>query len=396
MNLMAGILMFPVRRILFAIGVPVALVELYLGVNLMLCFMSVMAIALIPPWILDWGLGCLARKRLSFATPHYEISHALCQIRNFDLAITESSKAIRIDRYNARAYTARGNIYGFKREHDLAIADYTTAIQIGPGLRGLAYRKGMGPEAGNYDLAWAYFHRGCAYHEKGEDDLAQADFESAISVGHPGFPVGLAYNELGMVYHTKGEDDSAVQVFGTAIGMEPLNAEYYNNRGLSHYDNGEYDLALRDFDNAISQDSDEVLLSDAYNNRRRTYEAKGEYKLAAADYMAVNIRWGDAFDIEDLAEVVQAEIRADVAGYYWGVGEHDLAITYYTAALELDPDEPSYFNNRGLAYLDKGQFDLAITDFETTIAIDPGVWVAFENRDKAYVAKLESDLEKEK
>ena len=69
MNLMAGILMFPVRRILFAIGVPVALVELYLGVNLMLCFMSVMAIALIPPWILDWGLGWLARKRLSFATP---------------------------------------------------------------------------------------------------------------------------------------------------------------------------------------------------------------------------------------------------------------------------------------------------------------------------------------
>ena len=55
MNLMAGILMLPVRWILFAIGVPVALVELYLGVNLMLCFMSVMAIALIPPgfWIGD-------------------------------------------------------------------------------------------------------------------------------------------------------------------------------------------------------------------------------------------------------------------------------------------------------------------------------------------------------
>ena len=389
MNLMAGILKLPTKRILFAVSVPIALVELYLGLNWLLCLTSVAAMVLIPPWGLSSGLRRLAQKRLSDATPHYKMSDASRQAGDFDLAITESSKAIRIDRHNARAYTGRGNIYDLKGEHDLAITDYTTAIQIDPRLRGLAYRRLMGPEAGNYDLAWAYFDRGCAYREKGEDDLAKEDFESAISTGHSGFPMDLAYNELGMVYHTKGEYDSASDAIENAIRVNPSNAEYYNNRGLAHHASGEYDLAVRDFDNAISHAEDEVLSSDAYKNRRCTYEAKGEYQRAAADHVAENMLWGDAFDVEDSEEVVQSEIRSDVAGYFWRLGQHDLAIAHYTAAIELDPDEPRHFNNRGLVYLDKGEFDLAITDFETTIAMDPGGWVAFENRDRAQVAKHE-------
>ena len=350
----------------------------------------------LPPWILSWGLEWLAQKRLRNATQHYEMADPFRQPRDFDMAIAESTKAIRIDRHNARAYTGRGDIYSLKGELDLAIADYTTAIQIDPGLRGLAYRKFMGPDAGDYDLAWAYFGRAGAYHEKGEDDLAQADLEAVISISHPSFPSDLAYKELGMVYRAKGEDDSAVHVFGAAIDMDSSNAEHYNNRGLAHHARGEYDLAIKDFGSAINQGSDEVLLSNAYNNRRRAYEAKGEYRLAAADYMAERMLGDDVFDAEDLEEVVQAGIRADVAEYYWRVGQHDLSIAYYTAAMELDPDEPSHFNNRGLVYLDKGEYDMAIADFEATIAMDQGVWVAFENRDKAYVAKQKSDREKGK
>ena len=393
MNIVARILMLPIKRALLAVGVPIALVELYLGVNLALCLASASAIVFLPPWILSWGLGWLAQRRLRNATPHYNSANALRQTMDLDTAIAESTKAIRIDRHNARAYTARADIYFLKGENDLAIADYTTAIQMDPGLRGLAFRKFMGAAAGDYDLAWAYFGRACVYREKGENDLAQADLEAVISISHPSFPLDLAYKELGMVYHTKGEDDSAVHVFGAAISMESSKPEYYNNRGLAHHAMGEYDLAVKDFDSSINHGSDDVFLSDAYNNPRRTYEAKGEYQLAAADYMAERMLGDDVFDAEDL---VQAGIRADVAEYYWRVGQHDLSIAYYTAAMELDPDEPSHFNNRGLVYLDKGEYDMAIADFEATIAMDQSVWVAFENRDKAYVAKQKSDREKGK
>ena len=78
-----------------------------------------------------------------------------------------------------------------------------------PSLRGLAFRKFMGPDAGDYDLAWAYFGRACAYREKGEKDLAQADLEAVISISHPSFPLDLAYKELGMVYQGKGEHEPA-------------------------------------------------------------------------------------------------------------------------------------------------------------------------------------------
>ena len=396
MDITAAILKLPVKRILFAGAVPVALVELFLGVNWLVCLASVAVIVLAPPSILSWGLGWLAQKRLSDTTPHYKRSDAYRQTGDFELAITELSKAIFIDRHNARACTGRGEIYSLKGEHDLAIADYTTAIQMDPSLRGLAYRKFMGPEAGNYDLAWAYFHRGCAYREKGAHDLAQEDFESAIAVAHPSFPMDLAHNELGMVNRTRGKYAPAGDAIDNAIKINPTDARHYNNRGLAHYDCGEYDLAIRDFDNAIIHSDDDVCLSGAYENRRHTYEAKGDYKRAAADFVAERMLWPDVYDAEDLDEVIQSEIRADVAGYFWQAGQHDMAIAYYTTAIELDPDEPSHFNNRGLVYLDKGEFDLAIADFEAAIAINPGVWVAFGNLDKAYIAKQGSSSGGEK
>ena len=212
MNIVARILKLPVKRALLAVGVPIALVELYLGVNLVLCLVSAAAIVFLPPWILSWGLGWLAQKRLRNATPHYEMADPFRQPRDFDMAIAESTKAIHIDRHNARAYTGRGSIYSLKGDHDLAIADYTTAIQMDPALRGLAYRKFMGPDGGDYDLAWACFGRAGAYREKGENDLAQSDLEAVISISHSSFPMDLAYKELGMVHQAKGEHEPPVML----------------------------------------------------------------------------------------------------------------------------------------------------------------------------------------
>ena len=145
----------------------------------------------------------IARRRLSAAEPYYQNADTFREQGQYDLAVKEYGIVFSIDPDNARAYTGRGNIYELKGEHVLAVADFTSAIEMDPFIRGLAHIKSMGKDAGDYDLAWAYYYRGCSYISKGDIELAKSDFESAISVGNAGFPTVLAENELRTVQETQ-------------------------------------------------------------------------------------------------------------------------------------------------------------------------------------------------
>lgn len=59
------------------------------------------------------------------------------------------------------AYVGRGNVYMDKGQYDLAISDFTTAIEKNPAD------------------AQAYFGRGLAHEKKGETGLANKDYEKA-------------------------------------------------------------------------------------------------------------------------------------------------------------------------------------------------------------------------
>ena len=208
--MIAAILRFRVHQMFLAAGVAIAWFGLYQGLNFLLCLALLVCIGLVPGWAIEGGAARIARKRLRAAAPHYEQAAAFREQGEYDMAVVEYGKVIGIDPNNARAYTGRGNVYDLKGEYDLAIADYTAAIGIDPRIRGLAHQKTIGRTAGDYDLAWAYYYRGCSYQSKGEPDLAKSDFEAAVSVGHVGFPEALAYNELTTVQHEKSEDPRTV------------------------------------------------------------------------------------------------------------------------------------------------------------------------------------------
>ena len=142
----------------------------------------------------------IARKHLRAAEPYYQNADSFRELGQFSLAVTEYDIVVNIDPDNARAYMGRGNIYELQGAHDLAIADFTTAIKMDSFIRGLAHRKSMADDASDYDLAWAYYYRGCSYRSKGNSELEKSDFEAAISVGSTGFPKILAENELRIVH----------------------------------------------------------------------------------------------------------------------------------------------------------------------------------------------------
>jgi tetratricopeptide (TPR) repeat protein len=170
------------------------------------------------------------------------------------------TKALSESKIDALLFAIMGN----KEECDLAIADYTKAIELRP------------------DFAEAYNNRDEAYNRKtkaynrktkvlkeeesdqlpnvlcrlsciarcynGEFDLVIADCTKAIEQ-NPDH--ALTYDIRGNAYHTKGEYNLAMADFTKAIELEPDYAIAYRNRGEAYLDKGEYDLAIADFEKVL-------------------------------------------------------------------------------------------------------------------------------------------------
>ena len=73
-------------------------------------------------------------------------------------------------------------------------------------------------------------------------------------------------------------------------------------------------------------------------------------------------------------------------------GDYQLAITNFTSALKIEPNNTDAYNGRGTAYSFNSQPDLAIQDFNKALSIDPLYIIAFENRGYAFFQKNQLDL----
>ena len=69
----------------------------------------------------------------------------------------------------------------------------------------------------------------------------------------------------------------------------------------------------------------------------------------------------------------------------------DRAVEAYTHAIELKPDNPNAYSNRGAAYIAKEKTDRAIADINKAIELKPDNPNAYSNRGAAYIAKAEID-----
>jgi len=83
---------------------------------------------------------------------------------DYDLAIAEFDRAIKLDPNIAEAYFGRGRGYLRKGDNSRAVADYSQAIRLNPN-----------------DII-SYSNRGRAYARMGDYDNAVADFESALRI----------------------------------------------------------------------------------------------------------------------------------------------------------------------------------------------------------------------
>jgi tetratricopeptide (TPR) repeat protein len=92
-----------------------------------------------------------------------------------------------------------------------------------------------------------------------------------------------------------------------------------------------------------------------------------------------------------------AENPSDVESYAqravaWKLkGELDIAIRDYDDAIRLDKDNPRWWKNRGVLYLEKKNYDQAISDFGNAIYLDRKNPENYNDRGKAWLAKRDYD-----
>ncbi|GCA71998.1 TPR repeat-containing protein YrrB [Microcystis aeruginosa NIES-2519] len=280
---------------------------------------------------------------------HYnEKWSVLSELKRYDEGLAAITQAIDLAP-RAAWYSNRGIIYYKQQKYDLAISDYSKAIEINP----------------NY--AQAYVNRGNLYSDLQKYDLALSDYNKAIDINPND---AYAYNNRGVLYSDLQKYDLALSDYDKAIRINPNYAMAYNNRGVLYSDLQKYDLALSDYSKAIELNRNFAM---AYYNRGLLYKDLQKYDLALSDYdkaIEINPNYAEAY-------VNRGNLYRDLQKY-------ELALSDFSKAIDINPNLAEAYNNRGNLYIDLQKYELALADYNQAIKINPNLAQAYLGRSILY------------
>ena len=181
----------------------------------------------------------------------------------------------------------------------------------------------------------------------------------------------MAFDNRGSAYHDKGDNDRAIADYNEAVRLNPKSGMAFHNRGVAYLEKGDNDRAIADYSEAIRIDPEDAS---AFNGRGVAYRAKGDLDRASADYneaIRLDPKSGKAF-----------VGRGDV---FSTKGDFERAIADYNEAIRLNPKSSVAYFARGLSYLFAGSVEKALADFNQASAHAPenaylALWVDIVSR----------------
>ena len=193
------------------------------------------------------------------AETYFVWGYAKHELGNYNGAIADYTKAIRLKPDYAGVYALRGLAKQQLEQYPAAIADYNKAIRIKP------------------DYAEVYNNRGLARHHLGQSFDAIADYNKAIRI-KPDY--AEAYGNRGLAKSNLGQHFAAIADCDKAIRIKPDFAQAYFGRGVVKTMLGQHYAAIADCDKAIRIKPDYV---EAYNARAFAKINLGQHTPAIAD-----------------------------------------------------------------------------------------------------------------
>ena len=254
---------------------------------------------------------------------------------------------------SARALNNRALIYKNQEKFDLAIEEYTKAIEIYP----------------NYSLY--YSNRAEIYQKQQNYELALADYTQAISneKENPRW-----YEERANCYMAKEDFTAALKDLDKAIDLAPNNPVYYNNRaGFYSTNKNNYELALKDYATALELSKDPYQSARALNNRALIYKDQENFELALEEYTkAIEIYPNGPLLFKNRATIYKEQQN------------YEKALADYTQAISFDKENPWWYYNRAICYIEKGDFTAALKDLDKAIDLASDDPVFYNNRGDFY------------
>ncbi|GGI29270.1 hypothetical protein GCM10010987_53570 [Bradyrhizobium guangdongense] len=212
----------------------------------------------------------------------------------------------------ATVYFWRAVGWNKKGAYAKVIADTTEAIRLQPSQA-------------------VYNLRGSAYYDKGDYDIAIADFDDALKLGPPS---GIIFHNRGNAWRGKGDYAKAIDDYDKSIRADPRSAFSFQNRGIAKEALGDPDGALADINQAIRLDP---TLPQPLINRTAIWRARGDLDRAIADG-------------SEAIRLVKDKPKVNMM-----TPPNSVLISAYT--------------HRALAYEAKGDYAHARDDYQATLAI---------------------------
>ena len=130
---------------------------------------------------------------------HMRSAESFMEKRQFDEALVQYDKALKLDPQNPVIYVFRGGAYQGKGKVELALADFSKAIELKPNA--------------NF-----YLLRGRSYAVNGNDEKAIADFSKAIELDKN---EAAAFSSRGGLFLKKKLYDPAIEDYTKAANLSP-------------------------------------------------------------------------------------------------------------------------------------------------------------------------------
>ncbi len=243
---------------------------------------------------------------------------------------------------------------------------------------------------------------------QGNDMIAQKNYEQAEKYYQSALALDScfadAWNNLGTVEYIRSNLNGAVDKYSRAIECNPNFVEAYLNRANTYYESGEVYNALKDLEKVERQLPDTTTLhllrglvftrmkryADAKQSFRRGLDKDpensdlmvniGNILYLERDYDSARLYLGKLVD----DGITQPNAYNTLALIEAETGNNTAALRHISKALELDPSNAYFLNNRGYIRLLMGEAIGALQDINESITIDP--YNAWAYRNKGIVA----------
>lgn len=313
------------------------------------------------------------------------------ELSRYEDAVADFTMAIRLEPRDAQLYHARGTAWFGLHRQDEAIDDFTAAIELIPAHAGYFLSRGLSYKNQDmYDRAVEDFNEavkldpndeslyrylGECWVELSEYDIAIENFSNALDIE----PKAETLAARGDLFLRKREFANALDDYEQALRLSP-SADAYSLRGAALKELGEYDLALADFRAALRLDP----------FRPHTHAEVGLIYMQRGDTETTIVKLTEAIEtlpalLEDVREQLQnSEQELDAYNFtvsyiaelynlralcHFMRGDTRLAISDYSSAMKLNPDEAKYHHGRGGCHVMIDDNDQAVEDLSKAIML---------------------------